>query len=89
MEDQSDEGVGSYTPDATLAQLYKSARPCVELLPGLSLSAMINSTWLVSDAKTMLESTWMPAASQDSDSAAPPPPSFDPKSIDYKVGEGL
>jgi hypothetical protein len=38
-------------PDKTLAQLYKSARPPVDLIPGLSLSAMVNTAWIPSDAK--------------------------------------
>ena len=39
------------SPDKTLAQLYKSARPPVELLPGVNLSALVNTAWLPSDAK--------------------------------------
>jgi hypothetical protein len=38
-------------PDKKLEELYKSSRPTVELLPGVNLSAIINSTWLPRDAK--------------------------------------
>ena len=37
--------------DATLAALYKSARPAVELVPGVSLSAIVNACWLPDEAK--------------------------------------
>lgn len=38
-------------PDARLAELYKSLRPPVELVPGVGLSAVVNAAWLPSDAK--------------------------------------
>ncbi len=38
-------------PDVTLATLYKSARPPVELVPGVSLSPVINAAWLPKEAK--------------------------------------
>jgi hypothetical protein len=39
------------SPDQKLAQLYKSQRPAVELLPGVALSALVNTTWLPGDPK--------------------------------------
>jgi hypothetical protein len=41
----------SISPDQTLAQLYKSARPPVELVPGVSLSPIVNGAWLPKEAK--------------------------------------
>ncbi|GAX80302.1 hypothetical protein CEUSTIGMA_g7740.t1 [Chlamydomonas eustigma] len=73
-------------PDKTLAQLYKSARPPVDLIPGLSLSALINTAWLPSDAKAMLAESWIPVPAEPEEGAAPAPtpPAFDPKAVEYK-----
>ena len=109
------EGDAEKAPDKTLAQLYQSSRPPVDLLPGVSLSALVNTAWLPGDAKVaracsvsdralsprvrlalisrmfdaqaMLAETWMPAPAEPEEGAAPaaPPPSFDPRSIEYKV----
>lgn len=42
------------SPDKLLAALYKSDRPAVELLPGVTLSAIINSVWLHRPSKVEL-----------------------------------
>lgn len=60
----AEDSLASVTPDATLAALYKSARPPVELLPGLSLSAIVNSAWLPSDAKVRQRGRSLHAAAQ-------------------------
>lgn len=39
------------SPDGKLAQLYKSMRPAVELIPGVALSALVNTAWLPGDDK--------------------------------------
>lgn len=48
MEAEEDE---EQSPDKKLEELYKSSRPTVELLPGVNLSAIVNSAWLPRDAK--------------------------------------
>ena len=106
------------SPDRKLAQLYKSMRPAVELIPGVSLSALVNTVWLPGDdkvrrrlttalideccttfcvdrlyflshsiSKAMLSESWIPVPMEPEEGAAPlpPPPSFDPSSIEFKV----
>lgn len=74
------------SPDETLANLYKSSRPAVELLPGVNLSPIVNSCCLPGDAKAMLEENWMPQPPEEGEETpedAAPPPAFDPASIEY------
>lgn len=70
-------------PDATLAVLYNSSRPPVELLPGVSLSPIVNACWLPSDYKTMMAESWLPAPPADDAEPTAPLPAFDPASIEY------
>ena len=42
---------GSPAPDITLAALYRSDRPAVELLPGVQLSPIITACWIPGDVK--------------------------------------
>jgi hypothetical protein len=46
-----EEPVEEPKPDPTLEELYKSARPPVDLVPGVALSAIVNAAWLPKDAK--------------------------------------
>lgn len=86
MDAEEDDEQG---PDKKLEELYKSSRPTVELLPGVNLSAIINSTWLPKDAKTMLAESWIPVPAEggeggEGDAPAAPKASFDPSAIEYK-----
>lgn len=51
MAEPAPEEATPVAPDVTLAALYKSARPPVELIPGVNLSAIVNATWLPKPAK--------------------------------------
>lgn len=51
---EGEDGLGEEEPqnaDSVLEQLYKSARPPVELVPGVALSAIVNAAWLPRNAK--------------------------------------
>lgn len=74
-------------PDVTLAALYKSSRPAVELVPGVSLSPVINAAWLPGEAKAMLGETWMPAPQEPEEGKEPPPPppTFNAAAPEYNI----
>ncbi|KAL6758295.1 radial spoke protein 5 [Haematococcus lacustris] len=78
---------GDVSPDAALAALYKSSRPHVELVPGVSLSAIVNATWIPTDAKSMLSQSWIPTQPEvdEGQDPPPPPPAFDPAAAEYGV----
>lgn len=79
------EGEPEVSPDKLLQQLYQSARPAVELLPGVSLSALINACWLEKDAKALLTESWIPVPPEEAEGGeAKPPPAFDPAAIEYR-----
>ncbi|EFJ45335.1 radial spoke protein 5 [Volvox carteri f. nagariensis] len=71
------------SPDPILFELYGSERPPVELLPGISLSPVVNSCWLPADAKVMLSESWIPVPQEEVEGSGPPPPSFNAAAPEY------
>ncbi|KAG1678863.1 hypothetical protein FOA52_003531 [Chlamydomonas sp. UWO 241] len=75
-------------PDPALDR-YASRRPAVQLIPGLTLSPLVSTAQLPSDAKAMLAETWMTTpeeadATAEDGEPAPTPSSFDPSAVEFK-----
>lgn len=71
-------------PEVAEVSPILTARPPVTLLEDLSLSPIIISAWLPSDAKAMLSGSWITPA-VDVDEGALPLRTFDPSGLEYSL----